>query len=84
MTTTTETAFKVGRTYWARSICDHECIFRFEVVGRTEKTVSIKSKAVPAKGVTRRKIRLYDGVEHIDPLGRYSMSPVLRADRMSD
>lgn len=67
--------FQVGRTYQVRSICDYECIFSFVILSRTEKTVSIRAH----NNVRRRKIRLVDGVECIDPFGRYSMSPVLRA-----
>ena len=74
--------FEVGRTYSTRSICDYDCIFRFEVVGRTDKTVLIKYHGK----VTRRKIRAIPNhslagilVETIDPLGVYSMSPVLDA-----
>lgn len=67
--------FQTGRTYSVRSLCDYDCIFQFEVLGRTDKTVTIKVHGEP----TRRKVKLVDGVETIDPLGRYSMSPVLRA-----
>ncbi len=67
--------FQVGRTYRCRSICDHDCIFSFTVMARTEKTVTI---TVHGKA-TRRKVRLCDGVESIDPHGSYSMAPVLRA-----
>lgn len=70
--------FEVGKTYATRSACDHECIFSFEVIGRTDKTVTIKSRH---DRVVRRKVRIgSDGVERIDPHGRYSMSPVLSAD----
>lgn len=69
------TQFQVGRVYSSRSLCDYECIFKFAVVERTAKTVTILVHARPA----RRKIRVVDDVECIDPLGRYSMSPVLRA-----
>lgn len=67
--------FEVGRTYRCRSICDYDCIFSFTILARTEKTVTIKHH----NNTVRRKVRLSDGVEAIDPHGRYSMSPVLRA-----
>jgi len=73
------TTFQVGRTYSCRSICDHECIFTFTIVARTEKSVLITGGSLRAP--TRRKVRIWDGAECIDPLGRYSMSPMLRADR---
>jgi hypothetical protein len=67
--------FKVGRTYSVRSICDYNCIFRFEVLKRSEKTITIKHH----DREVRRTVRVVDGVECCDPHGRYSMSPVLRA-----
>lgn len=73
--------FEVGKTYSTRSACDHECIFSFEVIGRTEKTVTIQSRS---RGSVRRKVRVgSDGVERLDPHGRYSMSPVLSADKVA-
>lgn len=70
--------FEVGKTYSTRSACDHDCIFSFTVTSRTDKTVTL-SRRGGGTGV-RRKIRVYDGAEHIDPLGRFSMSPVLSAN----
>lgn len=70
--------FQIGTTYSTRSACDHDCIFSFTVISRTEKTVTIESRH---NKVVRRKVRVgADGVERIDPHGRYSMSPVLSAD----
>lgn len=69
--------FIVGRVYSVRSICDYDCIFRFEVVGRTDKTVVLATR--DGKQV-RRKLRIVCGAEACDPHGRYSMSPVLTAD----
>lgn len=71
--------FEVGKTYSVRSICDYECIFSFEVMKRTEKMVTIRSHH---RGDVARKVRVCDGVEYLDPHGRYSMSPVLGADGM--
>lgn len=68
-------AFKVGRTYSVRSICDYDCIFSFEVLKRSEKTITLKYHGKE----TRRTVRIVDGMEACDPHGRYSMSPVLYA-----
>jgi hypothetical protein len=70
--------FEIGRTYFARSACDYDTVFTFEVVKRTEKTITIKSRTW---GTTSRKIKVWDGVETIMPLGSYSMAPQLSADR---
>lgn len=69
-------AFKVGRTYSVRSICDHDCIFSFEVLRRSAKTITIKNHG----SEVRRTVRVVDDVEACDPFGRYSMSPVLQAN----
>ncbi len=77
----TNATFIPGRTYFARSACDYDCIFRFEVVRRTAKTVFISYHGQ----ITGRRVRLDgDGIEMIDPMGRFSMSPVLRANRFED
>lgn len=72
------TNFIVGKTYYCRSICDHECIFTYEIVKRTEKTVWIKSHG---KDVTSRRVKQHEGNEMIFPEGQYSMCPVLHSDR---
>lgn len=73
--------FEIGQTYSTRSACDYDCVFSFKVVSRTEKTVTIESGS---RGIVRRKVRIGDdGVERLDPHGRYSMSPVLSADRVA-
>jgi hypothetical protein len=70
--------FEVGREYWTRSICDYECIFRFTVIKRTAKTVTLR--AAGGKEV-RRGISVWQNEETCSPHGRYSMSPTLSAGR---
>lgn len=71
------TKFEVGKNYSTRSLCDHDCIFRFEVVGRTEKTVRIKYHGE----IKSRKVHQRGDSEVIYPLGSYSMAPTLDAAR---
>jgi hypothetical protein len=69
-------AFKVGETYTCRSICDYDCIFKFRVISRSNKTITI-----PVMGnVVVRKVKVIDGCETCSPHGRYSMSPILTAN----
>jgi len=70
--------FEVGKTYWTRSICDHECIFRFSILSRTAKQVTIN---VHGKTV-RRGISEWNGVETFAPFGRYSMAAIISADKL--
>lgn len=72
------TQFETGRTYWTRSICDHDCIFSFAILARTAKQVTIN---VHGKQV-RRGIQIWDGVETFAPFGKYSMSATIKADRV--
>lgn len=71
--------FEVGRIYYTRSICDHNCIWRVKIVGRTEKTIKWIMLDHCKKVVKIAKPFIYDGKEHFFPLGRYSMAPVISA-----
>lgn len=68
--------FEVGKTYYATSACDHNCVFKVEIVKRTAKTVTFRRD-----GQERRaKIYTDHNGEYIAP-ERYSMAPVFRASR---
>jgi hypothetical protein len=76
---TPASSFEVGRTYYTRSICDHECIYQLTVVGRTACTVRVNDH----RG-TNRTLRVfmdYDNVEAVKPNGTYSMCAVIRANK---
>jgi biotin synthase-related radical SAM superfamily protein len=66
---------KAGTTLTATSVCDSNCIFKAEVISRTE-----KSATVLVHGEKKRcKIHVYDGAEFIYALGQYSMCPIFKA-----
>lgn len=73
---TTKT-FEAGKIYATRSICDSECIFSFRVLKRTPKSVTV----VVHGNTVRRGLTIQDGVEEFSPFGKYSMSPVIKADK---
>lgn len=78
------TRFEAGKTYNARSICDHECVWIFEIVRRTEKSVWVKGCNMNDKNeIVRRKIDIFNGEENFSPFGCYSMSPVCGAENCS-
>lgn len=75
--------FKTGETYYARSFCDYDCVWTFRIVRRTEKSVWLQetNDGNDVRESFRKRIRLYQNEEQCEPLGRYSMSPILGAEK---
>ena len=73
------TKFEAGKTYFTRSVCDHDCIITVEVVSRTAK----KIKALTGRETKTLRINEWQGVEQVKPWGSYSMCPIVSADRVS-
>jgi hypothetical protein len=71
--------FQVGKSYFTRSIGDHDCVFQFQVLSRTAKTIKIND--LHGNGLKTLRISLWEGVEQVKPLGSYSMAPIISADR---
>lgn len=72
--------FEIGREYSMRSICDHECVWTYTVVDRTEKTITITDGKETKKCRISAKISEYRDAETVLPLGKYSMCPMLSAN----
>ena len=70
------TRFEIGTTYATRSICDYDCIYRFTILARTAKTVTVN---VHGKTV-RRGLNVWNEVEQFKPFGSYSMCAIISAD----
>ena len=77
--------FKEGKTYFGRSLCDSDTKIRVKIVKRTPKTVTIKM--LSGWPVDQTKFTIHtskyagDQSEYIR-LGRYSLAPIISADRM--
>ena len=71
----TNTTFPPGATYWQRSICDSDCIFKITVAKRTAKTITTTTGK-------RLVISIWNGVEQVKPHGSYAMATIIGADRM--
>jgi hypothetical protein len=69
------TKFETGKIYKTRLIVDADCVISFEILKRTEKTVTIKDMGE----IVKRKIFIRDDREAIMPCGTYSMAPCLMA-----
>jgi hypothetical protein len=66
----TSKKFQIGQELSARSLCDYDCVFRFTVVKRTAKTVSVTY----FNQIKTVKIRLNGEGEYCYPLGTHSMA----------
>ena len=69
--------FTPGQELNQASICDSNCIFTGEVIKRTAKRVTIKTRM---HGIKTVGIKLDDnGNEFCFPFGTYSMAPTFKA-----
>ena len=67
--------FEVGKKYFMTSVCDSDCRWEYVIQKRTGKSIWIDGK----RFITRI---YFDGdSEYIMPLGRYSMAPILKAEK---
>lgn len=67
--------FEPGKTYFTRSICDYECIFKITIASRTEKTI------LTTEGKRLRVSTKYTpDTEQVWPFGKFSMAPSIGAD----
>ena len=71
--------FEINKTYKMRSICDHECVWTYEVIGRTAQTITITDGKKVQKCRVATNESEWDDREVVYPLGKYSMAPSLRA-----
>jgi hypothetical protein len=74
------TKFEVGRIYATASMCDSDCIYRFEVIARTKKFLTLREHNETYK----RGVYEYEGVERCKPHGTYSMCAIIRADKAGE
>lgn len=71
--------FEVGKRYFMRSACNYEAVWIYTVISRTKKFVTLQDD----KGrVRRRGVYVYRNEECANPLGTYSMAPILAADNV--
>lgn len=73
--------FEVGATYECRWPGDHTMTTPCTVVARTAKFVTVHRFGDPADVTHRVGVNTWDGREVALPWGKYSMCPVLGANR---
>lgn len=76
--------FEVGRSYYMTSICDSDFVLLYTVTARTAQTITITDGKKVSKCRILKADSAYCNAETVMPFGRYSMSPVLHADRVAD
>lgn len=75
--------FEVGKTYYMRSIGDHDCIWSYTVIARTAQTITISDSKKTKLYRISKKVSEYINAEAVMPLGVYSMNPILSADHVA-
>lgn len=73
------TKFEIGKTYSMRSICDHNCVWTYTVINRTDSTITITDGKEIKKCRINKQYSEFRNTETVFPLGKYSMCPVLSA-----
>ena len=72
--------FKVGESYYARSVYDHNCVYRVKILKRSEKSVWIKGDLWEKRCAVKKDD---EGNEYFMP-EHYSCAPVFRSYRLAD
>lgn len=82
------TQFEINKVYSMRSACDYDCIWSYKVIKRTACTVTLQQLHRDGKPYGKTiNCRISKGdsafynAEAVSPLGKYSMSPILVANR---
>ena len=72
--------FEVGKTYSTRSMCDHNCIYRYTVTARRGNKLTLESNTGTRANRMAKILPYKPDVEKCWPMGSYSMAPVISAD----
>ena len=72
--------FEIGKRYSMHSPCDTECIWTYKVIARTASTITLQDTHGQTQKCRVKVSPIFDA-EHCSPLGRYSMSPILTAEK---
>lgn len=76
--------FEIGKTYETRSACNHDCIITITVTARTAATITtVNDSGEVQKLRINKKSSEYRNAETVYPWGRYSMAPMISADKIT-
>ena len=73
--------FEIGKTYSMNSACMHDCVWSYTVTARTAQTITLNDGEKVIRCRINKGLSEYRGAESVYPLGRYSMAPILSADK---
>ena len=73
------TNFKTDKTYFTRFIGDSESKIFMKVIKRTAKSLRVKIDGIAELKTLR--ISIFDDCEMVRPLGKYSMCPIINAEK---
>lgn len=75
--------FEIGKTYSMNSACMHDCVWTYTVAARTAQTITLDDGNEVIRCRINKGLSEYRGAESVYPLGRYSMAPILSADKIA-
>ena len=76
--------FETGKTYHMSSACDHNCVWTYTVTARTAQTITLASdRNEVIRCRINKQVSEYRNAESVFPLGKYSMCPILSADKIA-
>lgn len=76
--------FEIGKTYHMNSVCDHNAVWFFTVTARTAQTITLTyggNESIRCR--INKQVSEYRGAESVFPIGKYSMAPILSADKIA-
>ncbi len=72
--------FEIGKTYECKSVCNHDCVWRYTVTARTASMITVMDNHGEVKKLRINKsLSEYRNAESVYSLGKYSMCPILSA-----
>ena len=73
--------FEVGKAYSMRSPGDYNCIWSYIVKARTAQTITLQAGNEIKKCRVIKELSEVRGAESLLPLGKYSLAPILSAEK---
>ena len=77
--------FEIGKTYTTRSLCNHDCIITIKVTARTAQTITVINDSNEVQKLRIiKKMTEWNNAETVLPWGKYSMAPIITAEKIAE